>query len=134
MGDHRPVRLLKNERLLATPASYINGLQIEIEVEIAASAERIWAVMSEVEKWPEWTASISKVERLETGPFGPGSQARIRQPRFPTRVWRVTQYEPSRGFIWETRSWGAHTVAEHWITSNGNRHCSVVLKVRQTGR
>lgn len=108
-------------------------MQTEVTVEIGASAERIWPVMSDVEKWHEWTASIQGVERLESGPFGVGSQARVRQPKFPALVWRVTEYEPGRGFAWETRSWGAVTVGEHWITELAENRSKVLLRVRQTG-
>ena len=89
--------------------------------------------MVDVERWPEWTASINKVQRLDARRFGVDSQARISQPRFPILIWRVTQFEPGRGFIWETSSWGALTVAEHWITTNQNGGSTVMLKVRQTG-
>jgi uncharacterized membrane protein len=108
-------------------------MQSEVGVEIGAPAERVWAVMSDVEKWAEWTASIQGIERLDSGLFGVGSEARVRQPKFPSLVWRVTQYEPGRGFVWETRSWGAVTVGEHWITPLAQDRSRVVLRVRQSG-
>jgi uncharacterized membrane protein len=108
-------------------------MQTEVAVEIGAPAQRVWAIMSDVEKWAEWTASIQGIERLEAGAFGVGSHARVRQPRLPPLVWRVTQYEPARGFVWETRSWGAVTVGEHWITKLAEDRSKVVLRVRQTG-
>jgi uncharacterized membrane protein len=108
-------------------------MQTEVWVEIGAPAERVWGVMSDVEKWAEWTASIQSVVRLESGAFGVSSQARVRQPKFPPLVWRVTRYDPGYGFVWETRSWGAVTVGEHWITKLAEDRSKVVLRIRQTG-
>ena len=107
-------------------------IHTEMEIEIVASPARVWEVMKDVERWPEWTPSITRVKRLDSGPFRPGSEARIRQPRLPQMVWRVTRLEPNRGFVWETRGWGALTVAEHWISPHGEGS-KVVLIVQQAG-
>lgn len=108
------------------------SMDVEVSVDIAASPQQIWAVMFAVERWPEWTPSISSLERLDQGEFRVGSRARIRQPKLPTMIWEVTQLEPGRGFVWKTRAWGAVTSAAHWISADGNGS-KVVLKVHQTG-
>jgi uncharacterized membrane protein len=91
-------------------------MQSEVGVEIGAPAERVWAVMSDVEKWAEWTASIQGIERLDSGLFGVGSEARVRQPKFPSLVWRVTQYDRAEASSGRHARGAAVTVGEHWIT------------------
>jgi uncharacterized protein YndB with AHSA1/START domain len=108
---------------------------VETSIEIAATPEQIWAIMLDVERWPEWTSSIARVERLgnSAAAFGVGSEARILQPGLPVNLWRVTQIEPGHGFVWETRSWGALTRAEHWITPNDKGGSTVLLSVHIRG-
>lgn len=84
-------------------------------VEIAAAPARVWAVMRDVERWHEWTASIREIRRLDDGPFRVGSRWRIRQPRLLPGTWTVTELEEGRGFTWVTRGPGAVVTARHSI-------------------
>ena len=107
-------------------------MRIETSVEIFRHPDAIWPVMLDVERWPEWTSSISKLERLDPGPFGLGSRVRIRQPKLKAMTWRVSEFEPGRFFTWETRSPGVYTTGRHEIrpTDSGS---IVTLTVIQTG-
>jgi uncharacterized membrane protein len=95
----------------------------DISVEIDAPPERVWQVMSDVEKWPEWTESVETVKRLDTGPFRLGSRARIKQPKFLPAVWEVTEIESPRSFTWVTRSPGLVASGKHRVesTTRGSR-------------
>lgn len=61
----------------------------EITFTVGAPADVVWEVMTDVQAWPEWTASVTTVERLDEGPLRVGSRARIVQPKIPTVVWEV---------------------------------------------
>jgi len=97
-------------------------------IEIAASADRVWSIISDVERWHEWTASITSIERLDAGPLRIGSRALVRQPKLPQNRFEVTALEAGRGFSWESKSPGLRGVGHHWIepTPNG---CRVTLGV-----
>ena len=57
------------------------------EVEIRVSPARVWAVLLDVERWPEWTTSVTRVQRMDLGPLTLGSRTRIWQPRLMPAVW-----------------------------------------------
>ena len=84
-------------------------------IDIQAPPERVWAVWSDVERWPEWTPTMVRIERLDRGLFGPGSRARVRQPKMPAFVWTVTNLDEGRRFTWTTRSPGVVVTAHHAI-------------------
>jgi len=88
-----------------------------LAVDIAAPPERVWAVMSDVERWPEWTPTVTQIERLDQGALVVGSRARIRQPKLPPAVWQVTDLREGRGFTWVTRSPGVRVTARHAVES-----------------
>jgi hypothetical protein len=75
--------------------------------------------MTDVERWPEWTASVISVRRLDSGTFRLGSRARIRQPRFLPAVWEVTDLQPERSFKWVTRAPGLVVTGSHAVQRSG---------------
>jgi uncharacterized protein YndB with AHSA1/START domain len=95
----------------------------DISVEINAPPERVWEVMTDVEKWPEWTQSVQSVKRLDSGPFRLGSRARIKQPKFLPAIWEVTDIDPPRSFTWVTRSPGVIASGKHRVepTARGSK-------------
>src|ERR1043165_5013607 len=104
----------------------------DITVDIAAPPERVWQVMTDIERWPEWTESVDDVKRLDTGPLRVGSRARIKQPKFMSALWEVTDVEAPRSFTWISRSPGVVASAKHRIepTAQGSR---VTLSVAYGG-
>jgi hypothetical protein len=49
-----------------------------LSVEIRASSERVWEVLSDLEGWPAWTPTVTSVQRVDRGPLAVGSRVRIR--------------------------------------------------------
>lgn len=90
------------------------------EIDIAAPPEVVWTVMQDGERWPEWTASVTSVKRLDTGPLRIGSRALIRQPRFPPAVWTVTTHEPGHRFVWRSGMPGMWVYGDHSVERRGN--------------
>jgi len=95
-------------------------MELTRSIDIQAPPGIVWAVWSDVERWPEWTASVSRVERFEQGPLVVGHRARVRQPKLPTAVWQVSKLEGSRGFEWVSASPGARVTGYHWIEPQGS--------------
>jgi hypothetical protein len=84
-------------------------------IDIDAPPAVVWPVMEDGERWPEWTASVTGVRRLDKGPLRIGSRALIRQPRFPPAVWTVTALEPGRRFVWRSGMPGMWVYGDHSV-------------------
>lgn len=102
-------------------------------VEIAAPPERVWEVMADVERWSEWTDTVTWVRRLDEGPLRAGSRAKINQPKLPETDYVVTELEPGRGFTWVATRPGMLTTARHTIEPVAGGGCRVRLTVEQAG-
>ena len=107
-------------------------LSFSTSVDINAAPDAVLAVMSDVERWPEWTASVTSIKRLDSGPFAIGSRARIRQPKLPPALWTVSAIEPRRSFTWISKGPGILVTAHHSIDprAGGSR---VTLSIRYEG-
>jgi uncharacterized protein YndB with AHSA1/START domain len=89
--------------------------KFSITTDIAAPAERVWQVMSDTDRWHEWTPSVTSVKRLGGRPFAVGSRAVIRQPRFPPALWKIAAIEPGRSFTWISVGPGLRVVGHHSV-------------------
>ena len=69
-------------------------MEQSITVHVAAPAERVWEVLSDVERWPEWTETVTPVTRLDEGPLRSSSRATINQPKIPETEYVVTELDP----------------------------------------
>jgi len=103
-----------------------------ISVDIPAPPGRVWEVISDVDRWHEWTPSINSIKRIKDAPLAIGSSAVVRQPKFPPAMWTVTRLEPGRGFTWAARGLGFRTFGDHWVEPipSGSR---ATLSVEQKG-
>ena len=99
-------------------------------IEINVSPARVWPVLLDVERWPEWTTSVTRVQRMDIGPLTLGSRTSIVQPRLSKRVWRVSSLdETHRSFAWTTQSLGLRIVGYHRVeeSDTGGSHVTLSL-------
>lgn len=88
--------------------------------------------MYDVERWPEWTASVTSVRRLDEGPLRVGSRVRIRQPRLPTTTWTVTEVVAGESFTWVAAGPGFTTTASHRVRPDASGSVAT-LALNQAG-
>jgi uncharacterized membrane protein len=92
----------------------------ESAIEIDASANRVWEVFSDVQRWPEWTASVTSLTALDGPGLAVGKRFAIKQPRLPRLVWEVTEVVAGSSWTWQQRSPGGRTVAVHEVHPHGS--------------
>lgn len=87
---------------------------------IGAPPERVWAVYTDLARWPEWTASVTAVTLLDPGPLHLSQRVRIKQPKLPTAVWTVTEFDEGRSWTWAATAPFVRTVATHTVEPHEN--------------
>ncbi|HWO73058.1 MAG TPA: SRPBCC family protein [Dehalococcoidia bacterium] len=107
-------------------------MRIETSISIEAPPSRVWDILVDVERWHEWTRSISSIRRLDDGHFQVGSRVRIKQPRFPPAFWRVTRLEAPIYMEWQAAAPLSRVIAGHRIEPEG-AGSRVTLQIEQTG-
>jgi hypothetical protein len=104
----------------------------QITNEIHASCERVWSVLADVESWPQWTASMSKIELLDGVPLTVGSRARVFQPKLRPAVWTISDWQPNVRFAWIAKQPGLAVIGDHALKA-APAGCAVTLSVSFQG-
>ena len=108
-----------------------NDERFSVSIDIKAPVDRVFEVMSDTERWHEWTPSVTSIKRLDQGEFKIGSKAVIRQPKFPPALWKITAID-EKSFTWENRAPGIRVIGHHSAEpiENGTR---ATLSLRYEG-
>jgi uncharacterized protein YndB with AHSA1/START domain len=105
----------------------------ERSIEIDAPPATVWGVYVDVERWPEWTASVQRLVALDGPGIEVGKRFAIKQPRMPNLVWEVTELEPGASWTWRQRSPGGTTFASHELEPLAGGRTLVRQRIDQRG-
>lgn len=94
-------------------------MNVTHSIHIEAAPDTVWTVIADLERWPQWTRTVTSVRREDAGELRLGSSARIKQPLQPESRWVVTEFVRGRRFVWETRQPGLHMIGTHGIAAEG---------------
>jgi uncharacterized membrane protein len=89
----------------------------EDSIEIDAPPQVVWDVFSDVEHWPEWTASVTSLSGRDGSALAVGRRFAIKQPGLQKLIWKVAEIEPGGSWTWATRSPGVNVIARHYVTA-----------------
>ena len=113
---------------------------------VAAPAEYVWTLFTDVVRWPEWTPSVVRVEIVGTDrtdrtdraverepQLAVGTEVRINQPGMPELTWVVTELTAGRSWTWVSRSPGVTTTATHELDTIDSAACRVRQVITHRG-
>ena len=94
----------------------------------------VWEVFGDVERWPEWTASVTRLVALDGPGLAVGKRFEIKQPRMPKLVWEVTEVDPGVSWTWVQRSPGGCDLARHEVIPRPTAHPAFASGSTSAGR
>jgi carbon monoxide dehydrogenase subunit G len=83
------------------------------KIEIAAAPQTVWAIMQDVERWHEWTATIIRIQKMNSAGFNAGGKLMIEQPNLSIAVWKIAEMEPQKSFTFVKGNAFLKTVLGH---------------------
>jgi uncharacterized membrane protein len=105
----------------------------EDSVEIDAPAQLVWKVFSDVERWPEWTASVTSLVGRDGTDLAVGKRFSIKQPGMSKLTWEVTDIDPGLSWTWVQRAPGAFASARHDVIAQPDGRTLVRQQLEQRG-
>ncbi len=102
-------------------------------VEIDAPPQLVWDVFSDVERWPEWTASVTSLVGLDGPALAVGRRFAIKQPGMQKLIWKVTEIDSGSSWTWVQRSPGVLVTARHDVTAQSGSRTLVRQQLDQRG-
>jgi len=108
-------------------------MQFEKSIEIEASQQRVWEVLTDLEAWPQRIETVDTVELLTPAPMTKGSRVRLRQPKLPEGTWEVTAWDAPSSFEWTQQEGGITNVAGHRVEALGADRARLTLTLDMRG-
>ncbi|MBM4444022.1 MAG: hypothetical protein FJ020_01805 [Chloroflexi bacterium] len=110
-------------------------MRFESSAEISASPEAIWAALGNPEEWPEWIASLKRIERLSAGTLGVGARLRVtaRAGLFTVKLlMTITEFVPGQRVVMQGRVLGTG-LTRYYALNGGERQTRVTAGGEATG-
>ncbi|NMO92517.1 SRPBCC family protein [Actinomycetospora sp. TBRC 11914] len=103
------------------------------EVRVGACPDYVWAVLTDVARWPEWAPALQEVVPFDGAPHVAGGGVRVRARRLPPSQWRVGEVRPHRGFTWTATGLGSASRLVVGIAPSPPGGSVVELTLERTG-
>lgn len=87
---------------------------------VQAKPALIFKILTDVENWNTWTASVRKSTLLNGATFAIGTKVKIIQPKLFPVIWEITEMRDNNSFTWTSNSLGLKITAKHIIQEAGD--------------
>ncbi|HXK33567.1 MAG TPA: SRPBCC family protein [Dehalococcoidia bacterium] len=88
---------------------------------VDAAPAGVWSILTDVERWPEWTGTITRMYVERGASLGLGALVHAESPGGRKTEWTVTEFDAPRSLTWEMRpSAGVVVSSGHVIMPEGD--------------
>jgi hypothetical protein len=108
-------------------------MRYETSTTTATEPSRLWAVLSDVESWPEWIEVYQEVRRTTSGPLSQGEQVHVKQKGLAAGDWTVTELDEGHLFAWTSRQPGVRIVGRHVVSPEPDGGSRLTLELEMSG-
>lgn len=113
----------------------MSDTKVVVERRIAASAERVWEALTDLDGMPSVLSGVDRVEVLTEGPFAVGTRWRETRRMFgkhATEEMHVTACEAPSRYVVEADSQGTHYISEFTLSEGGKGATTVRMTFAAT--
>jgi len=103
----------------------------EHSVEAAVSRERVWALWTDIESWPDWNPGVVRAEL--DGPAAEGATGTVRASGGPASKLTVVAVEPERRFVTEASERLMRLRFDHELNDAADGQLRITHRVEMTG-
>ena len=103
----------------------------EHSVEAAVSRERVWALWTDIERWPSWNPGVIRAEL--DGPAAEGATGTVRASGGPASKLTVVTVEPERRFVTEASERLMRLRFDHELEDGSGGQLRIMHRVQMTG-
>jgi hypothetical protein len=108
-------------------------MKYETSTVTPAEPDRLWAVVKDVARWPEWVDVYDLVRPESAGPMAVGDRFHVKQRGLAAGDWTVTELEEGRVFTWESRQPGVRITGRHVVSTEPGGGSRLRLGLEMTG-
>jgi hypothetical protein len=105
---------------------------LQFAIDINAPIAHVWATTLDIERWPEWTSTVTRAKLHGSGVLALGTRVTIFQPKLLPAMWKVIAFEPERMVTLRTGFPGLRVIAHHQLAPRGVG-CTLTLSLRFEG-
>jgi hypothetical protein len=109
-------------------------MRCEIAVDIESCPDHVWAVITDLNRWPRWTTAVRDAALLGGGTLALHGVVRLRAPRLPERTWRVAEFAARRHrFVLRNEGIGGRADVHFALTPTGVSRTRLVVTHERAG-
>src|SRR5918994_5782909 len=94
---------------------------VERVFDLGLPADTVWALLAQVERWPEWAPHMRRARLDGKAALGPDSEGEFRFRPVGSGNFQMTAWEPPHLWTWRGQAVGLQIIYHHHFSRSGPR-------------